>query len=41
MMVGNKKTLLTLPLLKLPLETIRQHYEDIAKEIPLRLAWKV
>ncbi|EDN70327.1 signal transduction protein with Nacht domain [Beggiatoa sp. PS] len=21
-------------------ETIRQHYEDIAKEIPLRLAWK-
>jgi predicted NACHT family NTPase len=26
--------------LKLPPETIRQHYEDIAKEIPLRLAWK-
>jgi len=26
--------------LKLPPATIRQHYEDIAKEIPLRLAWK-
>jgi hypothetical protein len=27
--------------LELSPETIRQHYEDIAKEIPLRLAWKV
>jgi hypothetical protein len=27
--------------LALPPETIRQHYEDIAKEIPLCLAWKV
>lgn len=25
--------------LKLPTETIRQHYEAIAKEIPLRLSW--
>jgi predicted ArsR family transcriptional regulator len=26
--------------LGLPPETIRQHYENIAQEIPLRLAWK-
>jgi HEAT repeat protein/energy-coupling factor transporter ATP-binding protein EcfA2 len=26
--------------LELPPETIRQHYEDIAKEIPLQLSWK-
>ncbi|MDM8557456.1 HEAT repeat domain-containing protein [Candidatus Parabeggiatoa sp. HSG14] len=26
--------------LKLPPETIRKHYEDIAKEIPLQLSWK-
>ena len=26
--------------LQLPPETIRQHYEDIAKEIPLQLSWK-
>jgi hypothetical protein len=26
--------------LELPPETIRQHYEEIAKEIPLRLSWK-
>ena len=26
--------------LNLPIATIRKHYEDIAKEIPLRLEWK-